>query len=491
MRTYQDLVAVGEDDNKRAEFCREAINIFMASKEYKEASDGEAYYAKHNLTIERFQKWLYTVSGRKVEDIFSANHKLKTLFFRRLVIQQVQYILGNGVIMQDDANKKKLGIDFDFKIQMAAKKAMAAGSSFLFWNLDHVEVFGFADTPRSPGFCPLYDEETAKLRAGIRYWFKTVGNKQIFRCTLYEADGYTSYRKAGSDPAVVDVAKRGYIQTVTKTDANGIEDVTDDNYSDLPIIPMYANDLMQTELFGVRENIDCYDLIKSGLMNNIDDSNEIYWILQNTGGMDDVDLARFVQRMKTVRAAVVDGDDNAKAEAHTINIPVEARQKALEILRRDIYEDFQALDVSTLSAAAKTTQEIQAAYQSQDNKCADFEYYVLNSIEKVLSIAGIDDIPTLQWNKIINQSELVTMILQAAQYLTDDMIIKLLPFLTPEQADEIIQQREASEYNSFEGEGEEGEDEGIDDEERAMQDGVLAELEALLAELDEGEGDEQ
>ena len=223
---------------------------------------------------------------------------------------------------------------------------------------------------------------------------------------------------------------------------------------------------MQSELYGVRENIDCYDLIKSGLMNNIDDSNEIYWILQNTGGMDDTDLARFVQRMKTVRAAVVDGDDNSEVSAHTINIPTEARQTALDLLRRDIYEDFQALDVSTLSAAAKTTQEIQAAYQAQDNKCADFEYYVLNAVEQLLEIAGIDDIPTLHWNKIINQSELVTMILQAAQYLTDDMIIKLLPFLTPEQADEVIQQRKASEYNSFEEEeeteeneeGEEGEE---------------------------------
>ena len=454
MRTYQDFLEVGDNDIKKAEFCRDAVTAFMASPEYKEAAQGEAYYAKHNLVIERFQKWLYTVSGRRVEDIFSANHKLKTLFFRRLVIQQVQYILGNGVTLQDDENKRKLGGDFDFKIQTAAKRAMAAGRSFLFWNLDHVEVFGFVDTPLSPGFCPLYDEETAKLRAGIRYWFKTIGNIKIFRCTLYERDGYTSYMQSGSEEPKVDKPKRGYIRTIVRTDANGIEEVTDDNYSDLPIIPMYANDLMQTELYGVRENIDCYDLIKSGFMNNIDDSNELYWTLQNTGGMDDTDLAQFIQRMKTVRAAVVDGDDNAKVEAHTINIPVEARQKALEILRRDIYEDFQVLDVSTLSAAAKTTQEIQAAYQSQDNKCADFEYYVLDAVEKVLDIAGIDDIPTLQWNKIINQSELVTMILQAAQYLTEDMVVKHLPFLTPDQADEIIQQRKASEYNSFEEEEE-------------------------------------
>lgn len=473
MRTYQDYTAVGDGDIKKAEFCHAAVREFMGSREYKEAAQGEAYYAKHNLTIEKFQKWLYTVTGRRVEDIFSANHKLKTTFFRRLIVQQVQYILGNGVTLQDAVNKDKLGKDFDFKIQTAAKRAMAAGRSFLFWNFDHVEVFGFADTPLSPGFCPLYDEDTGKLRAGIRYWFKMVGDKRIFRCTLYEADGYTEYKQTGSDVPEVVLAKRGYIQTVISTDANGVEGVIDDNYSDLPIIPMYANDLMQTELFGIRENIDCYDLIKSGLMNNIDDSNEIYWTLQNTGGMDDTDLAQFIQRMKTVRAAVVDGDDNSKIEAHTIDIPVDARQTALDILRRDIYEDFQSLDVTTLSAAAKTTQEIQAAYQAQDNKCSDFEYYVLDSVSRLLAIAGIDDEPTLQWNKIINQSEQVTMILQAAEYLTDDIIVKLLPFLTPEQADEIIEQREAAEYDSFNADSnsdESGGDGSISDDKTAIQD---------------------
>lgn len=467
MRTYQDLVLAGSSDKEKALFCRSAINEFISSNEYREAADGEAYYAKHNLTIERFQKWLYTVTGRRVEDIFSANHKLKTTFFRRLTTQQVQYILGNGVTFQNEDTKAKLGDDFDIKIQAAAKKAMAAGRAFLFWNLDHVEVFGFADTPISPGFCPLYDEETAKLRAGIRYWFRRVGNKTILRCTLYEADGYTDYSQSGGDEPKVVEPKRGYIRTVVKTEAAGIEDMIDDNYSDLPIIPMYANDLMQTELFGVRENIDCYDLIKSGLMNNIDDSNEIYWTLQNTGGMDDPSLAQFIQRMKTVRAAVVDGDDNTKVEAHTVNIPVDARKAALEILRRDIYEDFQALDVTTLSAAAKTTQEIQAAYQAQDNKCADFEYYVLDAVKNLLNIAGIDDEPTLQWNKIINQSEQVTMLLQAAQYLTEDMIVKLLPFLTPEQADEIIQQKDAEGIEQFDNddaqEPEEGNEEPADD----------------------------
>ena len=74
-------------------------------------------------------------------------------------------------------------------IQKAAKKALVDGVSFCFWNYDHLEVFGLADTSKEPGFVPLYDEDNGSLRAGIRYW--SSATKETNRYTLYELDGYT------------------------------------------------------------------------------------------------------------------------------------------------------------------------------------------------------------------------------------------------------------------------------------------------------------
>lgn len=186
MKTFQELLAAGEDEKLRGEFCRSAVEEFKGSSEYKSAKAGEAYYAKRNLTIEQYQKFLFTLSGRQVQDVFSSNYKLKSLFFRRLVTQIVQYVLGNGVKFSDNNTKEKLGKDFDYKLQLAAKKAMAGGQAFGFWNYDHLEVFGYADTPTQAGFCPLYNEETAELDAGIRYWSKQVGDNTLYRYTLYE-----------------------------------------------------------------------------------------------------------------------------------------------------------------------------------------------------------------------------------------------------------------------------------------------------------------
>ncbi len=463
MKTYQDLISVGTTDEARGAFCRDAVNTFKCSREYAEAQEGERYYNKHNTTIEQYQKMLYTLSGKQVKDIFSADYKLKTLIFHRLCQQQVQYVLGNGIKLEEPENKEKLGRDFDFKLQLAAKRAMAGGRAFGFWNNDHLEVFGYADTPAQPGFCPLYSEETSQLMAGIRYWYRVIGDSMVFRCTLYEPDGYTEFRQVDSEPVLVMNPKRGYIKTIMQTEAAGIEEEIESNYAGLPIVPLYANDSHESELVGIRESIDCYDFIRSGLANDIDDTSGFYWILKNEGGMDDPDLAKFIQRMKSVRAAVV--EDGTEAEAHTLVISTEARQLMIALLRKDIYEDFQALDVSTLSAAAKTTQEIQAAYQAQDNKCADFEYYILDFVQQILALAGIDDNPTLTWNRVVNQSEQTTMVLQAANYLSDECVIQHLPFLTPEEAMAEIEKRQSEEIERFSAD-DEGENEGEEDEKK-------------------------
>lgn len=450
MKTYQDLLNAGQDDRSKALFCREAVNEFKGSKEYDEAVAGEAYYNKHNLTIERFQKFLYTVTGRQIPDLISANYKLKTTFFRRFVQQQVQYVLGNGTILQNANNKDKLGKDFDFKLITAAKRAMAGGRAFGFWNVDHLEVFGFADTPAEPGFCPLYSEENSKLMAGVRFWHKKVGNDMLYMMTLYEEDGYTEYRqKENGEPEVVQ-AKRAYKINRISTKADGILEEIGENYTSLPIVCLYANDSHESELVGHREAIDCYDLVKSGFANNIDDLDGLFWIVKNAGGMDDTDLARFIQRLKTTHTASVDGDDGVSATPHEANIPTEARKVMLDLLRSDLYEDFQSVDIKALSAAAKTTQEIKAAFQAMDNKCADFEYFIIDFVQKILELAQIDDEPSYVWNRMINQTEQTQMILSAANYLTDEMLIKKLPFLTPEEADEVIKGRKEMEVSQFE-----------------------------------------
>ena len=444
MRTYQDLAAISENEGKRERFVFDVIEEHKNSAAYKTASIAEKYYAKKNVTIMAFQKMLYNMHGQQVPDMWSANYKLRTHFFRRFITQQVQYVLSNGVTFQKKDTKDKLGKKFDTQMQRAAKKAMVDHVSFLFWNLDHVEVFCFADTPTDPGFAPIYDADTGALRAGVRYWHP--GEKKT-RATLYEEDGYTEYIKENDKISVV-VEKRSYKKTIISSKADGVSGELDENYSAFPIVPLYANDLHESELEGHRESIDCYDYIKSGMANDIDDTSGFYWVLKNSGGMDDVDLAKFRERMHTVKVATMD-DDSASAEAHTLDVPVEAREKMLELLKTDLYADFQIVNVEALSASAKTATEIRAAYQPMDDKCGDFEYFLIDAIQNILSLAGIDDEPSFKWNRIANQTEETNMIMTAATVLGDELTIKKLPFLTPEEVEDRLRDMGNQAMNRF------------------------------------------
>lgn len=450
--TYQDLLACGQDERQRMDFIRSAVREHRSSEAYRIAADAEAYYAKRNVTISKFQKLLYDFTGQAKVDLFSANYKLKTGFFRRFVTQQVQYILSNGVTFEKPDTKKKLGRNFDNQLQLAAKWAMIDGVSFLFWNLDHVEVFGFADTRIRPGYAPIHDDTTGMMMAGVRHW--NAGDTA--RYTLYETDGYTDYIEKKGEDAKVLHPKRGY-KVISRADPKARREGLDEtayvyeNYPGFPIIPLYANDLLESEIVGLRESIDCYDFIKSGFANEIDDTTGFYWVLKNAGGMDDEDISDFLDRMRKVRAASVDVDSGTDIEAHTLNIPVEAREAMLNRLETDLYKDAQIVNVTDLSAASKTATEIRFAYQPMDDKAGDFEFCIREAIGKLFQLIGIDDEPSFKWNRIANQAEETQMVMTAAEYLNDEAVLKHLPWLTPEEVEEILKQKAADELGKFDG----------------------------------------
>lgn len=402
---------------------------------YLIAADAEEYDRQRNVTIMQYQKLLYTVSGKAVPDNFTANYKLCSNFFNRFVTQQTQYLLGNGVTLTDEANKTRLGADIDQKLQKAARDALVQGVSFGFWNFDHLDVFKLTE------FAPLYDEENGALMAGIRFW--QVASDKPLRATLYEMDGYTEYIQRKKQALDTLREKRTYRQIVSQSAADGTQIYNLGNYPGFPIVPLWGNPHRQSELVGMRESIDCYDLIKSGFANDLDDASMIYWTLQNSGGMNDVDLAQFVERMKTVKAATM--DDGVTAEAHTLEVPYQSRVAYLERLEHDLYRDAQILNIDSISAAAKTATEINAAYQPMDNKVDQFEAGVVEFLQGVFAIAGITDTPTFKRSKITNQMERTQMVLMAAQYLDDETILNKLDWLTPDEVQTVLDRRDVVE----------------------------------------------
>ena len=219
-----------------------------------------------------------------------------------------------------------------------------------------------------------------------------------------------------------------------------------ENYPGFPIVPMFCKDSKESAIVGHREAIDAYDLIKSGFANDLDEASQIYWLIQNAGGMDEVDLANFIRQIRRVHAAVVD-EDGAKAEAHTISIPYEAREKILELLERDLFRDFMAFDPRSIVDGAVTATEITAGYEPLNSKTDEFETYTTDFIRGILSIAGIDDEPAYTRSMIVNKQEEITNVLNAAAFLPNDYVTKkVLTILgDADLAEDILRQLAAEE----------------------------------------------
>ena len=443
MKTYQDFLEVAEkSDRERMEFVLSAINNHKDSDLYKQAVIAKEYDAHRNVTIANFQKLLYTLNGKVIPDNYSPNYKLRSNFFANFVTQETQYLLGNGVTLKKEENKAKLGAGFDTRLQDAAHDALVGGVSYGFWNLDHLEVFDVTE------FVPLLDEENGTLRSGIRFW--QVCTSKPLRATLFEPDGFTQYIRRSGEEMMILEPKRGYVAVEATSEIDGTELLAYQNYPGFPIIPMYGNRAKQSELVGQREAIDCYDLIKSGFANTVDDASVIYWTISNAGGMDEIDMARFKESMRRIGVGLVD-DYGAKAEAHTITIPVEAREALLSRISDDLYRDFQMLDVTKLQGGQKTATEINAAYQPMDNKVDQFEYCVIDFLQALFKIVGIEDEPSFTRSKVTNQLEQTQMVLLAANYLDDETILNKLPWLTQEEVAEILKRKAAEDIErSFE-----------------------------------------
>lgn len=446
MVTYQDLLKVGQSEEARKDFVLYVIRKHKASQAYKTAIIADEYDRRRNRTIVQFQKLLYDISGRAIPDNYSANYKLCSGFFHRFVTQQNQYLLGNGVSWGKPETAEKLGAGFDHALQSAGRKAIVGGQSFGFWNYDHMDVFGLDE------LAPLYDEATGGLAAAVRFY--QIDSDKPLRATLYEKDGYTDYlwAKNHMDGEIVS-EKRPYVLTLARSAVDGVEILDGRNYADFPIVPLYANLHKQSELVGMQEQIDAYDLIRSGYCNTIDEASFIYWAIQNAGGMGDIDLVKFVERMKTLHAGLVE-DSEAKAEPHQLEAPYQGREALLDRLEKDMYRDYMALNTDDIKGGAVTATQIRAAYEPMNSKADEYEYCIDEFLAGILQLAGIEDTPSFVRSVLVNTQEEISALVSASSYLSSSYLTRRILTLLGDgdKAEEVLAEIDGEDLDRIGGE---------------------------------------
>ena len=412
MLTYQDYERAAD----KLDFLRRLRQQHEGSEALELARIATCYDRQQNVTICEFVRRLYTLSGRAVQDYTASNHRIASNFFSRLVTQRAAYSLGNGISFARPGIKERLGEDVDERLFAAGRLAIAHGAAYLFWNVDRLHVFPMTE------FAPLYDEGSGALRAGLRYW-RIAQGRPIQAC-FYEEAGMTRLVDSGEGFCALG-AREAYRPGEAGRGA-------------LPIVPLYGSRYRQSAIVGMRQAIDSFDLIRSGFADDLADCAEIYWLLENVGGMSDAELARFRDRLKFTHIAQADTGGEGRVTPYVQQVPYEARMAYLDHIRSGIYEDFGALDVSRLASGKRTATEIRAAYQPLDEQADDFEYQVIGAVRALTRLFGKEATPIFARNRIADQAEQVKLVMAEQAVLDRETILRKLPNISVDEVSAIL-----------------------------------------------------
>lgn len=117
------------------------------------------------------------------------------------------------------------------------------------------------------------------------------------------------------------------------------------DFGKVPFIPFANNNLCTSDLDSIKGLIDTYDKTYSGFANDLEDIQEVIFVLSGYSGTE---LKCFLADLKKYKTVKLDGGDDlgsgGSLSTLTIDIPVEAREKLLSMTRKAIFEQGQGVD---------------------------------------------------------------------------------------------------------------------------------------------------
>jgi len=416
--SYQDFLKAIEEGTKKEELILSAIEEYQESETYERAAMAQKYYARENVAILQRMNYLQRRGQVNSKIVF---HKLCSGFFPKFCKQIAQYLLGNGITL-NDAIKKRLGPRFDKDLQTMGINTLVDGVNWGFWNVNRLIHF------RATEFFTLLDERTSIPMVGIRFW--QLDEDKPLNVELYEVEGMTQYITDENDELIImpDTKLIRYKSRIY-SDCLTTQVLSENSYEVLPIFPLYANELKKSEFTdGLKSMIDAYDFIASDLADGITITEGIYWAVKNFGGEDAKQLVAEIENWRVT----VDQND-ATAQMFDVEIPFNAKQYALKLLEDSMYNDCMVLNLKSIQGGGLTNVAINVAKTDFDLKTDIFEWQVADFVQNILSLIGLPEVEVkFKRRTITNDTETVNNIstMLSDGYIDREMAIQLCPLIT-------------------------------------------------------------
>lgn len=223
---------------------------------------------------------------------------------------------------------------------------------------------------------------------------------------------------------------------------------------EVPFFSFSNNNIGTNDLKNIKPLIDVYCKVFSGFVNDLEDIQEIIFVLTNYGGEN---LNEFLEDLKYYKAIKIDNEgegDKSGVSTLTIEIPVEAREKLLDITRKCIFEQGQGIDPDPQNFGNSSGVALSFLYSLLELKSGLMETEFRPSFGKfircvcrLLNISIANDTITQAWTRtsVRNDQELASIAQISKGLISDETIRKNHPWVENPELEKKNMEKQAEE----------------------------------------------
>lgn len=377
------------------------------------------------------------VVTESTDPIRNADNRISHNFHQLITDEKDAYMFTNEVLFDvGDENHNKtikevLGDDFKSESVYLAENATNNRVAWLhYWIDDETDKFLFA-TVETEQCIPIFDGGLKKKLKGMYRYYPIVeeddnGKEKYFVIFEYWTDlGYEKYKFRG------------------KLDGTSLTFVESEEFEhdlgEVPFIEFKNNRHMTSDLHKYKDLIDIYDKVMSGYANDLEDIQQLIYILENYGGTDLKSFLGDLKRYKAIKTQTTATGTKGGVSTLSIDIPVEARNSILDILKKQIYESGQALQQDNEDFGNASGVALKFFYRKLELKAGltqtEFEKGFSKLIRAIMKFKNIPEwetraiVQTWTRNMISNDLEDAQIAMESKDVISDETIIKNHPWV--------------------------------------------------------------
>jgi len=320
------------------------LDIEVIKKLIAKHTTGHAEVIVNALTAERYYRNKNDILySKKTEDtaenpLRSADNRVPRNFYGLLVNQKASYMFTAPPLFDVGSQQSNqmiadtLGDIYAKNCKTLCVNASNAGIAWIHYWKDETGEFEYGVVD-SKQIIPIWSTHLSKELLAVLRVYKNIDNEGK-SWDIYEYWTDTdcwAYQKAADDTLDTGLMAFSMFSDFANAGIGTEPNQLRHDLGRVPFIPFLNNDIAVSDLDNIKALVDTFDKVYSGFANDLEDIQEIIFLLTNYDGTDLNSFLSDIKKYETVKMQSGGSDDRSGLETLTIDIPLSKREKNCSI----------------------------------------------------------------------------------------------------------------------------------------------------------------